>query len=147
MYPCLHHHNDRDHLLYYVHSSRVFRALERLGVLSRRIKWTSHYLGAAFVYFAIGRPAVVIAILIERASFMPQIPQSLLEINWADPRKDAAVAVLDHPSRVKAGDQCKEGHDFNLQRKQQRAVLFVNVTPLITCGEATQVKGSGFMRT
>ena len=37
---------------------------------------TSHYLGAAFVYFAIGRPAVVIAILIERASFMPQIPPS-----------------------------------------------------------------------
>ena len=38
---------------------------------------TSHYLGAAFVYFAIGRPAVVIAILIERASFMPEIPPSL----------------------------------------------------------------------
>ena len=37
---------------------------------------TSHYLGAAFVYFAIGRPAVVIAILIERAGFMPQIPPS-----------------------------------------------------------------------
>ena len=42
---------------------------------------TSHYLGAAFVYFAIGRPAVVIAILIERASFMPQIPPSLSEID------------------------------------------------------------------
>ena len=69
---------------------------------------TSHYLGSAFVYFAIGRPAVVIAILIERAGFMPQIPLSLSEINWGPTTPEDSV--------VEPGNQCELARSSSLRQ-------------------------------
>ena len=79
---------------------------------------TSHYLGAAFVYFAIGRPAVVIAILIERAGFMPQIPPSLSKINWGPTTPESVV---------EPGNQCELARPSSLRQMWQ------NKYTLCTC--------------